>query len=344
MIRTSSKAPRKAQILLQGAESCSRTAFREHDRDDLFGVLFGRLGALFKAAFLGPFFGLLSRVFGPFGRIFTPPESLLEASWGPLGGLLGSPGGLSGRRARFLSSSSLSWPPLGAFLGPASAFFSGSGVVLRPCWAILGLSPGLRGPSWGRFGSPLDGLGASERRKSEKAKNLEKTNENQRFWPLRALSGRLFGACRGVLAASWAVLGSSWTCSGDLGASRGELGASRGALGPSWSGPGQAWGVWGAPEPPGGRHGGLRQRPGPPPGPTPIYIYIYMYIYIYIYGNANLARLGRHAGGHAHTNTFVGAPTKEGIGRVVDDTLGGGSRARKQRPALHRPLHVSRFP
>ena len=49
MIGTSSRAPRKEQILLQGGESCSRTAFQEHDRDDLSGVLLGRLGALSKA-------------------------------------------------------------------------------------------------------------------------------------------------------------------------------------------------------------------------------------------------------------------------------------------------------
>ena len=231
MIRTSSKAPRKAQILLQGAESCSRTAFREHDRDDLFGVLFGRLGALFKAAFLGPFFGLLSRVFGPFGRIFTPPESLLEASWGPLGGLLGSPGGLSGRRARFLSSSSLSWPPLGAFLGPASAFFSGSGVVLRPCWAILGLSPGLRGPSWSVLGASWTVL---ERRNAEKArrpKTSKKTNDNQRFWLLGAPLGGLLGRLRGLRELSWGVFGPSWQF---LRLSMRVLERSQGVLGPSW--------------------------------------------------------------------------------------------------------------
>ncbi len=50
-------------------------------------------------------------------------------------------------------------------------------------------------------------MGASwavlERRKAEKArkqKNIEKTNENQRFWPLGALWG-------GILKASWGVSG-----------------------------------------------------------------------------------------------------------------------------------------
>ena len=42
-------------------------------------------------------------------------------------------------------------------------------------------------------------LGASESRNSEKAKNIEKTNENQRFWPLGPLLGGIFKP----LGASW---------------------------------------------------------------------------------------------------------------------------------------------
>ena len=52
-----------------------------------------------------------------------------------------------------------------------------------------------------------------ERRKAEKTrrqKTSEKTNENQRFWPLGALSGSLLQASWGVLVASWLFLKPSW--------------------------------------------------------------------------------------------------------------------------------------
>ena len=102
----------------------------------------------------------------------------------------------------------LSWGPLGA----ESSIFQFVFPLLAPSWGLLGASFSLLQRLWGRleallghlgalsgppgsvlerFGSLLDGLGASERRKSEKAKNLEKTNENQRFWLLGAVLGGL---------------------------------------------------------------------------------------------------------------------------------------------------------
>ena len=70
-------------------------------------------------------------------------------------------------------------------------------------------------------------LQASEGRKGENAKNIEKTNENQRCWPLGALLGGLLEASWGVLEASWAVWRPSW-------ASWNDFSATRGPLGPSW--------------------------------------------------------------------------------------------------------------
>ena len=96
---------------------------------------------------------------------------------GRLGQLLGRLGALMGRRGRLLGR-------LGAH------------------WAVLGASWGLLG----RLGAVLGGYWAVlERRKAEKpkmTKTSKKNNENQRFWPLRALLG-------GILEASWGVLGAS---------------------------------------------------------------------------------------------------------------------------------------
>ena len=60
------------------------------------------------------------------------------------------------------------------------------------------------------FWEALGGLKASELRKSEKAKNIEKTNENQRFWLVGALLGGLLGRLRGLMELSWDVFGPSW--------------------------------------------------------------------------------------------------------------------------------------
>ena len=48
-----------------------------------------------------------------------------------------------------------------------------------PSWRPLGPSWRPLGPSWGGLGGLVDRLRASEARKGEKAKNIEKTNENQ---------------------------------------------------------------------------------------------------------------------------------------------------------------------
>ena len=129
---------------------------------------------------------------------------------------------------------------------------------MRPCWAILGLSPGLWGPSWGRFGSPLDGLGASERRRREVAKNIEKPNENQRFWLLGAPLGGLLGRLRGLRELSWGVFGPSWQF---LRLSMRVLERSRGVWGPCWSLLGAIfkllWRLWGRLEALLGHHGAL---------------------------------------------------------------------------------------
>ena len=77
-------------------------------------------------------------------------------------------------------------------------------------WAVLGLSWGPLGPSWSGLGSLLGSLGASESRNSEKAKNIEKTNENQRFWPLGPLLGGIFKPLGASWEASWAVKNASW--------------------------------------------------------------------------------------------------------------------------------------
>ena len=152
---------------------------------------------------------------------------------------------------------------------------------MRLSWAVLGLSWGPLGPSWSGLGSLLGSLGASESRNSEKAKNIEKTNENQRFWPLGPLLGGILKALGASWGPTWAVLGPSW--------------ASWSPLGTSWGPPGGIWGRLGSNL---GRPGALsselgallatRPRPGPPMGENawaprgasnPGYIYIYIYIW-----------------------------------------------------------------
>ena len=158
----------------------------------------------------------------------------------------------------------LSLGPSWGLLGTLSTFLGGCGAVLKHCWAVLELSSGLLGPSWSRCGSLWDGLGASERRKSDKTKNIEKTNENQRFGPLQALPGRLSGlswapwgplggpgafseASRGLLlpllGPYWACSRAVWGCPGRLLGSPETFLARLGAvLGGSWAVLARSWG------------------------------------------------------------------------------------------------------
>ena len=66
----------------------------------------------------GPLGGCFEGSWGPFEGLFWASFCPLGGFLGPLWGLSGPPGGLLGRRARCFGSSSLSWAPLGAFLGP----------------------------------------------------------------------------------------------------------------------------------------------------------------------------------------------------------------------------------
>ena len=190
---------------------------------------------------------LLSSVAGPArgsgGREKNMP---LGASQGPLGNLLG-------RRARKVNSDPPSWGPLGpswaalrpswgtlggllgrlgALLGRHGAPLGASWAVLGPSWAVMGPPWGPLGPSWGSLGGLLGLLGASESRKSEKAKNIGKTNGNQRFSPHGALLGGLLEAAWGVLVASWLFLKPSWRV---LERSRAVLGGVEPDLVASWT-------------------------------------------------------------------------------------------------------------
>ena len=217
MIGTASRAPRKEQIPLKGGESCSRTAFREHDRDCLCGVLVGRLGALLRASWAvsepscgKPAWALFVPARAPLGAFGGASSGLLRASWGPLGGLLGPPGGLLGRRARFFGSSSLSWAPLGGLLG---AIVSPLGRLLGRLEALLGRLGALLGPSGAileQFWEPLGRSWSVGKPKKREGRKHRKTNENQRFWPLGALLGGLLGRVGGLMEPSWGVLGATW--------------------------------------------------------------------------------------------------------------------------------------
>ena len=165
---------------------------------------------------------------------------------GPRGGLSGVSWGL------LLPLSGPSWACPGALLGRLRRLLGS----LEALWGRLGLSWGPLRPSWGGLGGLFGCLGALEARKREEAKNMRKTNENQRLCPLRALLGPLsefswgswrplgkhFGDPRslvsgrqavfGCLGASWAVLsrfggslGASSTVLGRFGASLGGSGA-----------------------------------------------------------------------------------------------------------------------
>ena len=105
----------------------------------------------------------------------------------------------------------------------------------------MGVSRGLLGCSW-LFGR----LGALEARNGEKAKNIEKTKEDQRFWPLQAFPGRVSG----LSWAPWGAFGESWRLlrglSGPPAPALGPiLGLFRGGLGLSWAPLGQSWGILG---------------------------------------------------------------------------------------------------
>ena len=188
---------------------------------------------------------------------------------GRLGGLLGFPGGILGRRARFFGSCSLSWAALGAFLGPSWAVLGGSGgslgallgrlgALLRASWAVLERSWEPLGRSWS-VGKP----------KQREAKDTEKNSEDQRCWPLGALLGRLLGRVAGIMELSRRVWGASWKF---LRLSMRGLERSLGVLGglqPIKLVSGAFWESADPPKKPGGPHGDVWHRHGAPPGHTP---------------------------------------------------------------------------
>ena len=140
MIGTASRAPRKEQIPLKGGESCSRTAFREHDRDCLCGVLVGRLGALLRASWAvsepscgKPAWALFEPARAPLGAFGGASSGLLRASWGPLGGLTEASWGLLGASWGGELDFSVRLPSLGPLLGPSWGH-------CEPSWAALGPS------------------------------------------------------------------------------------------------------------------------------------------------------------------------------------------------------------
>ena len=137
-------------------------------------------------------------VFGRPGATFGSLGGLVRL----FGGLLRPPGGLLSQEAGIAGLRSLSWAAFQAILGLPWAALGLSWAVLGRYWPVLGPSWGSHGRAWTCLGDLFGPLGALEARKREKAKNIEKNNENQRFWPLRALLEEL-------LEASWAVLEAS---------------------------------------------------------------------------------------------------------------------------------------
>ena len=176
---------------------------------------------------------------------------------------MGPLGALWKRKARFLNCWFSSWAPLGAFLGPFWAVLGASWAVLGPSWAVLGPSWGPLWPSWSGLRGLLGRRGSSESRKSQKAKNMKKNNEIQRFWLLRALLGGLLEASWGVLTAPWAVWRPSWASWIALGPSRTMLSSLGGHLERSWSALGSLLGP--GRDPPGTFPGHL--SPGDPQRP-----------------------------------------------------------------------------
>jgi len=153
-----------------------------------------------------PLLGLSGASWGLFGAPWGP----LGSSWGHLGGLLGAswgPLGAEGSHCRLVFPLlGSSWGRLGALLGCLGA----SGAVLGPSWAVLGPSWGPLGPSWGDLGSFLG------------RRVIQKPYENQIFWPLGALLGRVLELFWDVLEASGAVLRQSWASWADRSATRGS--------------------------------------------------------------------------------------------------------------------------
>ena len=191
---------------------------------------------------VGPFYGPL-RGLGFLGCLWE----VLEASPRPLG-----------------ASCSRSWAHLGPVPGRSGAVLGASWAVLGPSWPLLGPSWGALGRSWRGLGGVFGRLGALEARNGEKAKNIEKTKENERFWPLQALPGRLSGlswipwgplggpgrfseVSRGLLlpllGPSSACSGAVWGCPGRLLGSPETFLARLGAvLGGSWAVLARSWG------------------------------------------------------------------------------------------------------
>ena len=187
---------------------------------------------------------------------------------GPLGGLLGPPEGILGRRARFFGSCSLSWAHLGALLGRPGRLLGRLGVPLGRLgtlqgvsWAVLGRSSGPVGPSWS--------VGKLNKREDRKHR---KKQRNSTILASPALLG-------GISEGSWGVLWGPFSSLKRIADRRrpleGVLEVSRGRLGPpgrlSEGPPGRFWAPQGrarAPVPPWG-------RVAPPRPGTPEYIFMY---------------------------------------------------------------------
>ena len=112
----------------------------------------------------------LGASYGIFGVSWAPIFGLFGAfwglcSWGPLGGLLGPPGGFRGPGVRNVRSGSPFGPPLKAVLEASRAVLEASSAVSGPLGAVLGASWAVFGPYWGPvgpcWGDPGDLLGPS---------------------------------------------------------------------------------------------------------------------------------------------------------------------------------------
>ena len=128
------------------------------------------------------------------------------ASWGYVGRLGCHPGG-NGSICQFVFPLlGRSGSPLGALLGRLGGLLGRLGAVL----GRLGVVLGALGPSWSDLGGLQGCLGASGRRKSEKAKTIGKPGKSMilaSWCPLGKALGALLGRLECVLGRSWA----SWT-------------------------------------------------------------------------------------------------------------------------------------
>ena len=152
---------------------------------------------------LGVFWGLLGGLLGAFG-------GLLGASWGPLGASWDS---LKAENLYF----DFLFPllgPLEAFSGPSWALLGASWAVFRASGAVLGTSWGPPGLAWGALEGLLRRLGASESKKGEKAKNIEKHNGNSTISASRSALGSLLGGLLGRLGGSLGCRGAILGVSG----------------------------------------------------------------------------------------------------------------------------------